>query len=43
MLVGAEVPQGDGVALREFLTPVGYVYHDETDNAAYRLFLGNPS
>ena len=43
VLVGVDVPKEDGVAFIEFLNHVGYVYHDETDNAAYRLFLGNPS
>ena len=41
VLMGVDVPQEDDAAFIEFLNHVGYVYHDETDNAAYRLFLGS--
>ncbi|MDO4696979.1 MAG: threonine ammonia-lyase, biosynthetic [Neisseria sp.] len=39
VLVGIDVPPQDDTAFREFLDNLGYIYHDETDNAAYRLFL----
>lgn len=40
VLVGVDVPQQDCEAFAEFLDGLGYVYEDETDNAAYKLFLG---
>ena len=40
ILVGLQVPVTEGEAFRDFLTTLGYPYQDETENAAYRLFLG---
>jgi threonine dehydratase len=40
VLVGMQVPPGDKQAFERFLAKVGYPYHDETRNPAYRLFLG---
>lgn len=40
VLVGLQVPDEEHSALMETLDRLGYRYHDETDNAAYRLFLG---
>jgi threonine dehydratase len=40
VLVGMQVPEGEEEELREALDRLGYRYHDETDNPAYRLFLG---
>ncbi|MBI1887634.1 MAG: threonine ammonia-lyase, biosynthetic [Nitrosomonadales bacterium] len=40
VLVGMQVPHHDKKALREFLDTLGYRYWDESDNSAYRLFLG---
>ncbi len=40
VLVGMQVPHHDKMALREFLDSLGYRYWDESDNPAYRLFLG---
>ncbi len=40
VLVGMQVPHQDKKALREFLGTLGYRYWDESDNPAYRLFLG---
>ncbi|WP_373741972.1 threonine ammonia-lyase, biosynthetic [Neisseria sp.] len=40
ILVGMAVPPQDSEAFAEFLEQLGYVYEDETDNAAYKLFLG---
>jgi threonine dehydratase len=39
VLVGIQVPQGDKAAFGEFLDQLGYVYQEETDNPAYKLFL----
>ena len=39
ILVGIDVPPEDDQAFAEFLESLGYIYQDETDNAAYRLFL----
>lgn len=39
ILVGVDVPQGDEAAFAEFLERLAYVYQDETDNQAYKLFL----
>jgi threonine dehydratase len=39
ILVGIQVPRQDKKAFREFLGTLDYPYVDETDNAAYRLFL----
>ena len=40
VLVGMQVPHHDKKALRQFLDTLGYRYWDESDNPAYRLFLG---
>ncbi len=40
VLVGMQVPHHDKKALRKFLDTLGYRYWDESDNPAYRLFLG---
>ena len=40
VLVGMQVPHHDKEALRAFLDKLGYRYWDESDNPAYRLFLG---
>ena len=40
VLVGLQLPRGEREACREALDEIGYVYHDETDNPAYALFLG---
>ncbi|MDO5687588.1 MAG: threonine ammonia-lyase, biosynthetic [Neisseria sp.] len=40
ILVGISVPDEDNAAFAEFLQHLGYTCHEETDNAAYRLFLG---
>jgi threonine dehydratase len=35
-----QVPHHDKAALSDFLDNLGYAYWDESDNPAYRLFLG---
>ncbi|MBS3934705.1 MAG: threonine ammonia-lyase, biosynthetic [Sulfuritalea sp.] len=40
VLVGMQVPQGEMKDLRAFLKNLGYRYWDESENPAYRLFLG---
>lgn len=40
VLVGLQVPEEERGDLQQALDQLGYRYHDETDNAAYRLFLG---
>jgi len=40
VLVGMQVPHQDKKALKAFLDKLGYRYWDESDNPAYRLFLG---
>ncbi|MCE2949452.1 MAG: threonine ammonia-lyase, biosynthetic [bacterium] len=40
VLVGMQVPAKDGARFRRFLAELGYRYQDESDNPAYRLFLG---
>ncbi len=40
ILVGLQVPVSERRAFAAFLKALGYPYEDETDNAAYRLFLG---
>jgi threonine dehydratase len=40
VLVGMQVPLQDKAEFGEFLNTLGYRYWDETDNPAYRLFLG---
>ncbi len=40
VLVGMQVPDHDKQVFTEFLNTLGYRYWDETDNPAYKLFLG---
>ncbi len=40
VLVGMQVPRTDKKALQSFLANLGYPYWDESENPAYRLFLG---
>lgn len=40
VLVGMQVPPADKTAFQDFLDRLGYQYDDESDNPAYRLFLG---
>jgi len=40
ILVGMQVPANEKKQLREFLAALGYRHWEETDNPAYRLFLG---
>ncbi len=40
VLVGMQVPPGDTAALQDFLDTLGYDYREETNNPAYKLFLG---
>ncbi|HET8710048.1 MAG TPA: threonine ammonia-lyase, biosynthetic, partial [Spongiibacteraceae bacterium] len=40
VLVGMQVPSRDHTALHEFLRGLGYPYQCETENPAYKLFLG---
>ena len=35
-----QVPPGEMKAFREFLKHLGYAHWNETENPAYRLFLG---
>jgi threonine dehydratase len=39
VLAGIQVPPGDAAHFRRFLRRLGYTWHDETHNPAYRLFL----
>ncbi|MDH5435871.1 MAG: threonine ammonia-lyase, biosynthetic [Gammaproteobacteria bacterium] len=39
VLVGMQVPDSDRMRLQTFLDEVNYVYEEETDNPAYKLFL----
>ncbi|KAG9401855.1 hypothetical protein AC1031_007563 [Aphanomyces cochlioides] len=39
VLIGMQVPPEDEEAFQVFLDTVGYVWHDERDNPAYKLFL----
>ncbi len=39
VLVGMQVPEAERGSLADFLKGLDYPYQDETDNAAYRLFL----
>jgi len=41
VLVGMQVPRGEKTAFRAFLKQLNYRYWDETDNPAYRTFLGH--
>ncbi len=40
VLVGMQVPKSDKKALKTFLDTLGYPYWDESNNPAYKLFLG---
>jgi len=40
VLVGIQVPPADATEFKKFLDNLGYPYWDETDNPAYKLFLG---
>lgn len=40
VLVGMQVPESDKQAFQQFLDQLGYFYWDESDNPAYKLFLG---
>lgn len=40
ILVGLQVPTTERSTFRDFLKTLGYPYENETNNAAYRLFLG---
>ena len=40
VLVGMQVPKKEMAAFRRFLAELGYPYVDESNNPAYRLFLG---
>jgi len=40
VLVGMQVPPGDNAEFRRFLDRLGYDYVNETENPAYRMFLG---
>jgi threonine dehydratase len=40
VLVGMQVPPSDKGKFREFLDRLGYDCVEETDNPAYRMFLG---
>ncbi|HEY3699436.1 MAG TPA: threonine ammonia-lyase, biosynthetic [Spongiibacteraceae bacterium] len=40
VLVGMQVPDSEHKALQQFLHGIGYPYQSETDNPAYKLFLG---
>ncbi len=40
VLVGMQVPPGDMGKFKEFLTNLGYAHWDESQNPAYKLFLG---
>ncbi|MDX9700353.1 MAG: threonine ammonia-lyase, biosynthetic [Rhodocyclaceae bacterium] len=41
VLVGMQVPAEDSAAFQDFLDRIGYACQEETDNPAYRLFLGH--
>jgi threonine dehydratase len=38
--VGMQVPPEDEINFEVFLNQLGYPFWDETDNPAYKLFLG---
>jgi threonine dehydratase len=40
VLIGMQVPKGEKQAFQEFLDKLGYIYWDESENPAYKLFLG---
>lgn len=39
ILVGIDVPEADTPAFDAFLEQLGYAFEEQTDNAAYKLFL----
>ncbi|WP_395154140.1 threonine ammonia-lyase, biosynthetic [Ilumatobacter sp.] len=41
VLVGMQVPTSDAEAFREFLDDIGYRFWNESENPAYKLFLGS--
>jgi threonine dehydratase len=41
VLVGLQASKKDAREVKQFLDNLGYHYTDETDNEAYRFFLGN--
>lgn len=41
ILIGIDVPPADNPAFDAFLQDLGYVHNEQTDNAAYRLFLSH--
>ncbi|WP_028536448.1 threonine ammonia-lyase, biosynthetic [Paludibacterium yongneupense] len=43
VLVGIQVPATDGGSFSDFLEHLGYPWIEETDNPAYKLFLGKQS
>jgi threonine dehydratase len=40
VLIGIQVPHEDNAAFQTFLAQLGYPWVEETDNPAYKLFLG---
>jgi threonine dehydratase len=40
VLVGMQVPPNEQAEFAEFLQNLGYPYWDESENPAYKLFLG---
>ncbi|WP_432696926.1 threonine ammonia-lyase, biosynthetic [Marinobacterium sp. YM272] len=40
VLVGMQVPEEEHAQVGQFLEEIGYTYFDETENTAYKLFLG---
>lgn len=40
VLMGIQVPKAERKSFRAFLDEIGFAYHDETQNPAYRLFAG---
>ncbi|AFL75525.1 threonine ammonia-lyase, biosynthetic [Thiocystis violascens] len=43
VLMGAQIPPADREDFRQSLDALGYSYWDETDNPAYRIFVGDSS
>jgi threonine dehydratase len=41
VLVGFQASQAEGLKVKQFLDELGYRCEDETDNQAYRFFLGS--
>jgi len=40
VLIAMQIPKGEKKAFNTFLTQLGYAYWDESENPAYKLFLG---